>query len=76
MTDAAANAAAFAAVEAIRNGQWDAHLDQIGFAVLERKLMFDQSKKPAIKLPAGQVWAWMNGPGIPHWEVRGTGALW
>lgn len=22
-----------------------------------------------------QVWVWMNGPGHPHWEIRGTGAL-
>lgn len=23
----------------------------------------------------GQVWVWMNGPGDPHWEMRGTGLI-
>ena len=26
-------------------------------------------------LPKGQVWVHMNGPGEPHWEIRGTGAI-
>lgn len=23
----------------------------------------------------GQTWVWMNGPGEPHWEIRGTGLV-
>lgn len=69
------SAAAFAASEAIKGGEWDRFLAQIGSAVRERQMVLDHTRKPTIPLPPGQVWAWMHGPGTPHWEPRGTGAL-
>lgn len=26
-------------------------------------------------LPEGQIWVWMGGANPPHWEIRGTGAV-
>lgn len=75
MTDAAA----FAAVEAIKAGEWDRALVPLLATVRERMALIDPSKPPRMTpemIASGhQVWVWMNGPGTPHWEVRGTGAL-
>ena len=69
------SAAAFAATEAIRAGEWDAYLHQIAFAVKARQKLLDPLKKPDIPLEPAQRWVWMTGPGMPHWEVVGTGAI-
>lgn len=70
-----AEALAFAAVTAIENGEWDRFLAQIALAVRRRLMLLDRTRQPSEPLPRGQVWVWMNGPGTPHWEIRGTGAL-
>lgn len=73
---AAADAAAFAATEAIAAGEWDRHLLALWRAVRERRMLTDRSKPPTIPTPERhQVWVWMNGPGAPHWEIRGTGVI-
>lgn len=74
------SAAAFAAFEAIRSGQWDAHMNQLMIAVGERSKILRDPTRPPPKtqsmIESGhQVWAWMNGPGAPHWEAMGTGAI-
>jgi hypothetical protein len=36
------------------------------------------SRKPPWRprtMESHQLWVWMNGPGAPHWEVRGTGVF-
>lgn len=66
----------FAAVQHIEAGDWDRHLVQVAAAARWRLKLLDQNKQPPrTGLESHQVWAWMNGPGTPHWEVRGTGAL-
>lgn len=36
--------------------------------------IYDRRNPPSREgLESHQVWVWMNGPGQPHWEVRGTG---
>jgi hypothetical protein len=40
--------------------------------------LIDRNNRPSDNLPgmeSHQVWVWMNGPGKPHWEIRGTGAM-
>lgn len=69
------SAAAFAANEAIRSGEFDSFLDELLRTVQARRELIDHSRKPKTWLPPGQVWAWMNGPGTPHWEPRGTGVI-
>jgi hypothetical protein len=72
--------AAFAATEAIRAGEWDGFLPQIRMALADRERVLRNPDQPPPKTDAmvasgHQVWAWMNGPGKPHWEVRGTGMI-
>jgi hypothetical protein len=68
---------AFATVEAIKAGDCDRHLRTILAATKERLELIDPSKPPRRKPPEShQLWVWMNGPGTPHWEIRGTGASW
>lgn len=71
-------AAAFAATEMIKAGEWDPYLDKLRIAVRDRQQVLEDGTQPPPKtismLASGhQVWVWMNGPGKPHWEVRGTG---
>jgi hypothetical protein len=38
--------------------------------------LLDIDNPPEYDLPGmehHQVWVWMNGPGKPHYEIRGTG---
>jgi hypothetical protein len=79
MSDAAA-IAAFAAIESIRSGDWDAYRERLRRALTARQRELEDPDhvpaKTAEMLASGhQVWAWMQGPGKPHWEIRGTGAL-
>lgn len=37
--------------------------------------LINPNEPPARILPHGQVWVWLNGAEIPHWEIRGTGAI-
>lgn len=67
-----ASAAAFAATEAIKAGEFDRHLHQIEDALRHRRMILDHRNKPSIPLPKGQVWVWMNHP-LNRWEPRGTG---
>jgi hypothetical protein len=79
MSDATSSAIAFAAIEALRDGSLDDHLEQLNAAINERQRLYDMSRPPprtATMIEQHQVWAGMNGPGRPHWEVRGTGAIW
>lgn len=69
------SAAAFAASQAITDGEWDKSLFPLLLAIKDRMELINHDKKPARSLPAGQIWVWMGGPGTPHWEVVGTGAL-
>jgi hypothetical protein len=68
----------FAASEAIQSGELDDYLDQLLVVIQARRRLYDMTRSPA-RTPEmvanGQVWAGMNGPGRPHWEVRGTGAM-
>lgn len=77
MTDqgATAAAAAYSAVEAVVRGQVDPYLAQIATAIRARQRLLHNLAKspPASELEPGQVWVQMNGPGKPHWEIRGTG---
>lgn len=73
------DAVAFAASEAIAAGEWDRHLHTIQVALTRRRQELEDPNHPPPRTTAmiasgHQVWAWMNGPGKPHWEVRGTGA--
>lgn len=67
----------FAAVEAIRDGALDRHLDTIDRAIGARRRAIrrlnTQPERTAEMVANHQHWVWMNGPGEPHWEVRGTG---
>lgn len=74
---AATASAAFAASEAIRAGEWDDHLQQLAWEVKKRQELYDRARPPRLTTPPEkhQVWAWMNGPGRPHWEIRGTGLV-
>jgi len=72
---AAADAAAFAAWQAIEAGLWDDHLTSLAGAIGRREALYDRKRPPKGSLPAGQVWAWMQGANPPRWEIRGTGAL-
>lgn len=76
---ASASAAAFAAVTAIEDGEWDWNLQSIARSITRRLVLIDHTKPPRLTaemIASGhQVWAWMNGLGTPHWEVRGTGAI-
>jgi hypothetical protein len=77
---AADNAAAFAATESIRAGDWDAALIPLLQVIQDRRRRLEDMSEPPPKtremIASGhQVWVGMNGPGKPHWEVRGTGAL-
>lgn len=69
------DAAAFAAHEAIRAGNWDRHLTALMLAVRDRQEVLNPYRPPSLPLPSGQVWAWMGGATPPHWEACGTGAL-
>jgi hypothetical protein len=66
----------FAAVEAIREGALDRHLDTIDQAIQARRRVLRRSAAPG-RTPEmvdnHQHWVWINGPGEPHWEIRGTG---
>lgn len=74
--EATPNAAfAFAAREAIEAGEWDRFLVSLAVAVRKRMELIDRSKKPSEPPPPYQHWVWMNGPGTPHWEIVGTGAI-
>lgn len=67
---------AFAATEAIRSGDWDDFIGPLFVAITKRRELYNQKKSPSrAGLEDHQVWAWMNGPGRPHWEVRGTGLV-
>lgn len=66
---------AFAAKLHIDAGDWDLFLDQIRFAVAERRVWINPAHPPKRPLPPGQVYVWMNGPGTPQWEVQGTGVV-
>lgn len=68
------SAAAFAATEAIKAGEWDRHLAQIQMAVSDRLRVTDRTRTPNIPLPPGQVWVWMNDP-VNEWQPRGTGVV-
>lgn len=72
------DAAAFAATEAIEAGEWDRHIGTLQ-GVLYRRLMVlqDRSKQPPrpASMEDHQVWAWMHGPGLGHWEIRSTGVV-
>lgn len=77
---AADSAAAFAATEAILAGDWDRHLASLRMALFDRQRVLEDMSQPPPKtremIASGhQVWVGMNGPGKPHWEVRGTGVL-
>jgi hypothetical protein len=78
------NALGFAAVEAIRAGTLDPHLGTIARAIADRyralasteQLRLDAQPARTPEMEAsGQHWVWMNGPGEPHWEIRGTGVV-
>jgi hypothetical protein len=70
------DAAAFAAAEAIRTGEWDEHLTTLEVLVKRRwdHIIHDHTTKPSLWLPEGQVWVWMNEP-VNRWEPRGTGVV-
>lgn len=76
MTDKVSAALAFAYLMAVEDGEVDKTLQMVKAAILARQELINHDKPPRKKLPQGQVWAWMNGPGTPHWEVRWTGAKW
>lgn len=75
MSDKVTTAVAFAFAMAVEDGCVDRNLLLIRAAVNERLELINEQRPPRIKLPAGQVWVWMNGPGAPHWERRGTGVV-
>lgn len=71
-----ASSASFAAHQAIDAGQWDDFLTPLFVAIQRRRELYNHKKQPPrFGMASHQVWAWMNGPGAPHWEVRGTGAV-
>lgn len=41
----------------------------------ECDLYNDRYSRPTEPLPPGQVWVWLGGAAVPHWEVRGTGVV-
>ena len=56
-----AAAAAFAATECIKAGEWDGYLPELWRVVRERRMLTDRSKSPTIPTPERhQVWAWMT----------------
>jgi hypothetical protein len=62
-------------VQAIEAGECDRHLEQILTAAKARLELVDPTKPPRRQPPEPhQVWAWMSGPGAPHWQIVGTGA--
>lgn len=67
-------ALAFAYLMAVEDGEVDRTLIMVKRAITERQMLINHDKSPKRPLPEGQVWAWMHGPGTPHWEVRWTGA--
>lgn len=74
------SAAAFVATEAIRSGEWDQYIDQLAAAARARQRILRDRSQPPPKTRAmidsgHQVWVWMGGALIPHWEVMGTGAV-
>lgn len=75
MIDKTTTAVAFAFAMAVEEGLVDRNLLFIRVAINERLELINEMRPPRIKLPAGQVWAWMNGRGNPHWERRGTGVI-
>jgi hypothetical protein len=73
-------AAAFAATESITAGDWDDSLLALEIVIRARRRVLENMDEPPPKtremLASGhQVWVGMNGPGKPHWEVRGTGCV-
>jgi hypothetical protein len=71
-------ASAFNASVEIEQGVLDRFLPQILIAIKDRqRVLEDHTKQPPKTqemLASGhQVWVWMQGPGKPHWEVRGPG---
>ena len=72
------DAAAFAAVEAIRAGDFDGYLGAITQTIRERRRLTDPSRPPlrtAKMDETAQVWVWLNREDGGAWEVRGTGAI-
>jgi hypothetical protein len=70
-------AQAFAAGEAVKSGDFDRYLVGLLTSIRQRLALIDHTRSPSrVGLESHQVWAWMNGPGTPHWEIRGTGAIW
>lgn len=63
------------ALERIGEGEWDFFLAKLYEAVTQRIAMTNHAHPPNIPLRSGLVWAWMKGPGTPHWEKVGTGAV-
>jgi hypothetical protein len=67
-------AAVFAAVEAIRSGDWDDYLDGLVVSIRNREKVLATRDHMPLTTPAmqsvGQVWVWINHSG---WEIRGTG---
>lgn len=45
------------------------------FEVFQKLMYMNPTHPPRIPLSAGLVWAWMNGPGTPHWAIVGTGVV-
>ena len=68
------SAAAFAAHEAIRSGEWDEFLPGLNEVLKERMRMLAPPKVTPEMEASGQVWVWIKGWGSPGgWEIRGTG---
>lgn len=71
---------AFGTVEGIASGEWDRFLPKILIAVRDRQRVLENHEKIPPKtrsmiVSGHQVWVWMQGPGKPHWEIRGTGLV-
>lgn len=69
----------FAMCEAIDVGDADDLLLSVRRSVLNRLRVLQNPDTPPADTEAmiaqRQLWVWMYGPGKPHWEIRGTGAL-
>lgn len=77
MTDHNPAPAAFAALTAIEAGEWDRFLLRLR-AAIEQRRRTDAYKAHLIAgddVSSHQHQVWMNGPGEPHWEIRGTGLI-
>lgn len=75
--DQLATSLAFAITEGIESGALDLFLPVLALSIKQRVAMLDKSKPPTRTqemIDNAQVWAWMNGPNLPHWEIRGMGA--